>query len=228
LSRTRKTVDAAKPDFGLKESNPLVWLKERGYKTIIDIGANEGQFTCKILEVIPDAKYLCFEPIPEVYEQLKFNVKKYKNISIFNLALGERNGEAKININQYSPSSSILEMLELHKENFNFAIQTEQSRIRIARLDDFLSDEIDPPILLKIDVQGYEMDVLKGAERILGQSELIIIETTFIALYENQPLFEEVYDYMIGKGFKYAGNLEQLLSPKDNTILQADAIFVKK
>jgi hypothetical protein len=70
------------------------------------------------------------------------------------------------------------------------------------------------------------MYVLKGGERIAKGADLIIIETTFQPLYKGQPLFRDIYDWMLGAGFTYAGNMEQLLAPTDNQILQADAIFI--
>jgi hypothetical protein len=81
--------------------------------------------------------------------------------------------------------------------------------------------------LIKIDVQGYEMQVLKGGERVIQSADVIIIETTFVPLYKDQPLFADIYNYFTSRGFRYAGNIEQLLAPINNQILQADAIFIK-
>jgi len=58
-------------------------------------------------------------------------------------------------------------------------------------------------------------------------ADVIIIETTFIPLYKDQPLFEDIYSYLTNLGFLYAGNIEQLVSPKNHQILQADAVFIR-
>jgi FkbM family methyltransferase len=211
-----------------REAKKFSWLSNHQFKSIIDIGANEGQFAQKILHVFPTAEIHCFEPLPDVYERLKSNLSGQSKVYYYNYALGTSNAEMNIHRNEYSPSSSLLEMLDLHKSNFDFAIKSEATRIQTRTLDSFFSEPILNPVLLKIDVQGYEMQVLQGGELVLQQANVIIIETSFYELYKNQPLFEDIYSYLIRKGFRYVGNIEQLESPKDHQVLQADAVFIKK
>ena len=84
-----------------------------------------------------------------------------------------------------------------------------------------------PPILLKIDVQGYEDQVILGATRIMQQVDSIMIEMSFQPLYQGQPLFDEIYQLLISKGFTFAGNMDGLFSPLDGSILQSDGIFIR-
>jgi FkbM family methyltransferase len=211
-----------------KEAEKMAWLTEYQFHSIVDIGSNEGQFAKKILSVFPTAEIHCFEPLPEVYEKLKSNFRDRGNVHCYNYALGATHAEMDIHRNEYSPSSSLLEMLDLHKSNFDFAVKSEPTKIQTRTLDSFFKEPIVAPVLLKIDVQGYEMPVLQGGESVLQQANVVIIETSFYALYKNQPLFEDVYAYLTSKGFRYVGNIEQLESPKNHKVLQADAVFIKK
>jgi FkbM family methyltransferase len=203
------------------------WIGKFPINTIIDVGANQGQFAEKILKVFPKGALYCFEPLPDVFSQLRVNFGNRKNVHLYNFGLGEKDEEVVIFNNEYSPSSSLLEMLDLHKKNFDFAVKTSPRSISIKRLDDFADEFSQRPILIKIDVQGYEMQVIKGGEEVIGEADIIIIETTFQRLYKDQPLFNDIYEYFTKRGFYYAGNIEQLLSPVDKKILQADAIFIK-
>ena len=81
--------------------------------------------------------------------------------------------------------------------------------------------------LLKIDTQGYELEVLKGAARTLDRIDYILVETSFVPLYEGQANFRDVYAFLTGHGFEYAGSFEQMMSPLDGTVLQADGLFVR-
>jgi FkbM family methyltransferase len=210
-----------------KEIEKWEWIGKFSINTIIDVGANQGQFAEKILKVFPKGMLYCFEPLPDVFNQLRINFGDKKNVHLYNFGLGEKDEEVMIFNNEYSPSSSLLEMLDLHKKNFNFAVKTSPKTISIKRLDEFEAELTQKPILIKIDVQGYEMQVLRGGEKVIEEAEIIIIETTFQQLYKDQPLFNDIYEYFTKRGFYYAGNIEQLLSPIDKHILQADAIFIK-
>ena len=218
-----------KKEFKLKrEAKRLAWLSQYQFNTVVDVGANEGQFAEKILCVFPHANIYCFEPLPPVYQKLKLNFEKRANVHPFNFGLGAFASEMSMQYNEYSPSSSLLEMLELHKSNFDFAVKSVPIAIQIRTLDSFFMEPVTGPMLLKVDVQGYEMPVLQGADSILQQASVIILETCFYPLYKDQYLFEDLYEYLVKKGFRYVGSVEQLVSPKNQQILTADAVFIKK
>ena len=210
-----------------EEGKRFTWLKQYNLNTIIDIGANEGQFANKILSIFPNIEVHCFEPLKDAYQELQRNFKNQQNVHLYNCGLGESNSEKEIFKNEYSPSSSLLPMLDLHKVNFDYAVDVVPERITIRKLDEVMEDKVKRPLLVKIDVQGYEMFVLKGGQSVIKQADVVIIETSFYPLYSGQPLFEDIYDYFKNAGYKYVGNIEQLLVPVDFKILQADAIFVK-
>ena len=208
--------------------NSYTWLTELGIKTIIDIGANEGQFAEKITAILPEASLICFEPLPEPFRKLKEKFAGKPGFSCLEIALGEREGRQKIFRNEYSPSSSILPMKSAHKEAFDHARREFEEEISIRRLDSVAKQiKIAGPYLVKIDVQGYEKQVIDGGADIIKNAAMIIIETSFVELYENSPLFGDIYDKLTSLGFQYAGSLKQLPRPSDGKILQQDAIFQK-
>lgn len=211
------------------DSNRILWLRAIGINTILDIGANTGQFAQHIRRVIPDAMIYSFEPLPDCFEQLKENLANWVNFSAFNLALGDRTGELIFQRNEYSPSSSFLKMADLHREAFPYTRNTDHVTVTTRRLDD-LSQELSvkEPLLVKIDVQGYEGHVLRGGEGIIGRASVIIVETSFETLYEGQPRFDDIYRTLVSWGFAYSGAFDQLCSPQDGRPLQQDSIFVNQ
>lgn len=211
------------------KSSKFNWLRNLNIKTVFDIGANDGQFAGDINKILPDAFIYSFEPLHDVFEQLKKNTESISNIECLNFAVGNEDGESRINRSEYSQSSSMLKMGKLHKEAYPFTAKTFEEKIKVRKLDS-LSGSINvlKPVLLKMDVQGLELDVLKGATRLLQDIDVIITETSFFELYQNQSLFKEIFLHLDEKGFKYVGNLEQFPDTSDGKILQADSIFVKK
>ena len=205
------------------------WLKDYKFKTILDIGANEGQFADKMHALFPETMIYSFEPIPEAFTQLENNFKGNTQIKGINLALGESVGEITFNKNESSASSSFLEMSDTHVESFDFAVKTTPIKVKVDTLDHVMSKEnIAAPMLIKIDVQGFEDKVIKGGSDTIKQAEMVICEVSFVELYKGQLLFDDTYQIFKNMGFSYAGSIEQLRSPDTNRILQADAIFIKR
>jgi methyltransferase FkbM-like protein len=131
--------------------------------------------------------------------------------------------------NEFAPSSSLLPMTEAHKKAFPFTVQESCETVEVRRLDEIAGDLwLQDNILVKIDVQGYEDKVILGGERLIARAKLIVVEVSFQTLYEGQPLFDEIYRALTSKGFAYSGNLHQLKSPLDGSVLQADAIFLRE
>ena len=209
----------------LREENR--WIIHLKLNTIIDIGANEGQFAHKMRKLLPVVQIISFEPIPEVYNILVNSFHNDSLFSSFNIGLGESVKTTKMWLNEYSPSSSLLKMKE-HLNQFSFAKQQIAIDVKIDTLDRVLNlSMIRKPYLVKIDVQGYEENVLKGGRKVISSAEVVIIEVSYRQLYEDHMLFDGIYRQMQKMGFYFHGNYEQLLSPLNNEVLQADAIFLK-
>ncbi len=122
----------------------------------------------------------------------------------------------------------MLAMADLHTEAFPQTAGGRNENVPIRRLDGVLTGvEMDPDVLLKLDVQGFEDRVLDGAPRVLAKSQVVITEVSFEPLYHDQASFEDIYDRLRQAGFVLHGAWSQLLHPTDGRILQADAIFLR-
>ncbi len=214
--------------------NPRYSLGEYAYvasldiRTVIDVGAHTGEFARMIKTILPNAALFCFEPLREEFARLQQQMPNGDGFKAFNYALGERNETVEIHRSSYAQSSSLLPMAELHKEAFPLSAGHTTETVEVKRLDDVLKGfELKPEIAIKIDVQGFEDKVIAGGPETIGKAKAIIIEVSFRELYEGQPLFDKIFELLSDKGFKFMGNLYQLLSPIDGAPLQADALFVR-
>lgn len=205
------------------------WYQSNGFRTVIDVGAYIGAYALAIRHMLPGARIYAFEPQPENYQKLLQNLPSPQHLRAFCTALGEQRGETSFWQSEFSPSSSVLPMADLHKQTFPQTAGGRQVTLPIAPLDDFLDEmELTPPVLLKLDVQGYEEKVLLGAKRLLPLVDYVLTEVSFRPLYEGQASFDQLNGLLRASGFTYAGNFETLVSPFDGSILQADALFVRQ
>lgn len=225
ISKAPITLNGLKvePDFISKHN----WILKYKFETIIDIGANKGQFAARFRVLFPEAWIYSFEPIPEVYDQLSKLFELDAKFKAFNLGLGKQSGTIDFFQNEFSDSSSALPMKSLHKENFPFTVKEKQIQIKVECLDEVMNSiPVSKPLLVKIDVQGFEEMVILGGENTIKNASVIIVEVSFCELYEDQIYFNTIYDHFQRLGFTYRGNYGQLLSPIDGSVLQADAIFI--
>lgn len=118
-----------------REVDKFKWLKEIGIDTIIDIGANEGQFAYFLRSLMPDAMMYSFEPLKDCYEALLKNRGGDPRFKAFNLAISDRCGEVPFHRSSFSQSSSLLPSDQLHKENFPFAAEETLITVQSVTLD---------------------------------------------------------------------------------------------
>ena len=204
------------------------WIRELGLATVLDIGANTGQYALTAREVFPSARIISFEPLPDCFAELTRRMKSDPNFTALNIGLGDTPGELNIQRNEFSPASSFLPLNDTHKTAFDFARRTQPVAVRVERLDDVAKKlALVSPYLAKLDVQGFEDRVIRGGETTLRGAALLIVEMAYEPLYDGQPLFREVYDQICALGFAYRGALDQLHCPRTGKLLQADGVFMK-
>ena len=220
--------------IGLKVSlikkSEMMWLQKMNIKTVLDIGANTGQSAQSFHNIFPDSFIYSFEPLNDCFSQLNFNMKNVKNFKSFKIALGDKKGLQNIYKNDFTPSSSLLQMSDLHKNTYPFTSHETIETIEVDTLDNIVEKfDLKTNILLKIDVQGYEDKVLIGSIDTLKRVKVIIIEATFQELYKGQPLFSDIYDFLHKNGYIFAGIFgDEMKNPNDGTPLQADCVFINK
>jgi FkbM family methyltransferase len=212
----------------LKLTRHSSWLKAAGIQTVIDVGAHKGEFASAIASILPEARIYAFEPLPECFSTLRQRLGHRSGFTAYRAALGDSEGEVSFLRSNFSKASSLLCMTNLHKEAFPWSAETSPITVSVAPLDSYLPEmEVTPKTLLKIDVQGYEAEVLRGAVRSLNSIDYILMEVTFEELYEGQALFDDIYRFLSACGFSYHGSWDELLSP-DGRVLQSDALFIRQ
>nr|WP_290224460.1 FkbM family methyltransferase [Trichocoleus desertorum] len=208
------------------ERRKTLWLRNMEIETILDVGANTGQFAKFMHELFPRATLYSFEPLQDCYEELLDQFKDVPEFQAFNVALGDETGTVEMHRSEYSPSSSLLCMNELHKTSFPYSKQESLQKVDIVCLDDMANRlKLRKPMLVKLDVQGYEDKVISGGKNVINQADIVITELSVEQLYDGQPLFDDIYKTMASMGFQYRGNYDQLCSPDDGRVLQVDGIF---
>lgn len=204
------------------------WLRRREIRTVLDVGANIGQFSSAIRIILPGAHIHAFEPLQACYGDLDARSASLQPMTCHAFALGDSDGEATIHQNTAAASSSLLRLGRRHANAFPTARVSADESIQVRTLDAIAPElALSGPVLLKIDVQGYELHVLRGAEHTLPLVDTMILETSFSQLYEGQPLFDELYRYVTQRGFRYHGSIERIIDPANGEILQEDSLFMR-
>jgi len=204
------------------------WLRSQGIRTIIDIGANTGQFAQAIHMVIPEAAIYAFEPLPDCFEMLKARMAGVVSFYSYNLALGDKEGLIAFYRSSSTPSSSPRMMSALHQRLYPHTSQVTTIQVPVSRLDTVFQEvDIADNLLIKVDVQGYEDVVIRGGEQLFSKARIVIIEVSFEQLYEEQPSFDQLYQQLKMLGFEFRGALEQFANPLNGNVAFADCIFTQ-
>jgi FkbM family methyltransferase len=229
ITRAGKVILGRTRHFGSSGTDKFKWVREMNIKTVIDVGAHEGESALEFHKFFPDAKIYCFEPLSDCFVRLNNNTRNVTNFRSFNLALGDAKDILTMHRSEFSASSSLLKMAELHKKAFPYSSGESLETVEVDTLDNIAQElELEDNILLKIDVQGYEYKVIIGSQVILKRVKIIIIETSFQELYEGQPQFSTIYKLLHEQGFVYSGSWGELRNPLNGAPLQQDSIFIKR
>ena len=201
-------------------------LSRFDFKTVVDIGANKGQFSLLSRQCFSDAKIVAFEPLSVPAETFKKVFENDKNVKLYNVAIGPNEGQAVMHISQSDDSSSLLPISDLQEQIFPGTSEVDIATIDVAPLDRFLSiDDINSPALLKLDVQGFELDALRGCESLLSSFDLIYCECSFVELYSGQKMASDIIAWLYKRGFTLKGAYNMSYDDKGLAI-QADFMFM--
>lgn len=182
---------------------------------IFDIGAARGEWTKELLHVFPHAQYLMFDPLKENEIPLKNINNSFPNVAFHCCALGEKNGEIEFNVHADQSSK------------FTSEWGGEKRIIPLRTLDSFLIESKEMKTnIMKIDVQGAELDVLSGASKILETCKVVQVEVSFRKVYNGAPLAHEIINFFSEKGFRIFDIASTFKRENDRALLQADVFFV--
>lgn len=205
------------------------WIHDIGIKTVLDIGGNVGRYSKTMQYLFPNAQIIAFEPLPSCFEQMKKLMDEYPKFNAYNIGLGDSEAMMEMEESNHDPSSSLLPMGELHKDAFPFAEGGKKKEVVIRKLDNLESEmNLQYPLMIKVDVQGFEDKVIAGGTSIFSKAKILLLELSFQELYQDQPFFDDIYEMIKPMGFKFYGNLGLMKHPKTGLPLDADCLFVKE
>ncbi len=216
------------PKFSLAAFQMISRAKLAGVqpRTVIDTGANIGKFTVASSRLFLDAEVFPIEPDPLVAKQLYKNVGPSIANNVRVTAVGDKTGTVTFHVNRDSQVSSILPLGEDRIGYFPESTVVNQITVPLITLDDLFGDvRLEEPILLKIDVQGFEDRVIAGASELLSRVEWVLMEVSFSKLYEGERDFNSIVELMKKQGFNFVRPLDFHISPKNNEIIEMDALF---
>jgi FkbM family methyltransferase len=184
--------------------------------TIIDIGAAQGTWTQKALNVWPSAKFELIEPLIEQQQILKNLKIEHSNIDYYMAAAGENKGEITMNVS-----------IDLDGSGIYGEDSANARKVSILRIDD-LCNERPGDFFLKLDTHGYEIPILKGALKTLKNTSVLVIEVYGFFVSPTGLLFNQLSTYLDDLGFRLIDIVDIMRRPGDQAFWQADAFFIRK
>lgn len=173
---------------------------------VIDVGANRGQFALDVKRATPAARVVSFEPLPheaDIYEEIFDSSSTHQ---LVRKALAASSGRALMHVSGAPDSSSLLPIGAGQREAFPGTAEVAEVDVDAVTLDGTAADlGLDARSLLKLDVQGAELDVLRGGDDTLQRFRWIYLEMSFVELYEGQPLATDLIAHLRSRGFELIG-----------------------
>ncbi len=195
------------------------------FSTIIDVGANVGKFSRAALGFWPEVTVIAFEPLPDVARSLEVQEEWAKRIEIHVVALGATDGRTAFYPHKYSLASSPLPVAASVQERYEWAREMQPIDVPLRRLDGVLAGrELRRPILLKLDVQGFELEVLKGAPDTLAGVDAVLLEQSFDSFYQGQALFSESDQFLRDAGWRLVRPLDW--RKEHGRIVEVDCLYI--
>lgn len=168
----------------------------RGLRTVVDVGANVGQWSTMLLNLISPEKLVIIEPQPSAFTELEKRFGARASVELHNVAVGDADGSIRLRVTRDTTGASVLppreEMRDLIGQNWTVESEIE---VPIRKLDTLLAGTSDIS-LLKIDVQGFEKAVLAGAAQVLARTDFLLIELNYMPQYVGGSWFGEIHEIL--------------------------------
>jgi FkbM family methyltransferase len=196
---------------------------------ILDVGANVGQFGQGMRRLDYMGHIVSFEPLSSAFLELTKRAQKESLWDAINIALGDFDGSAEINISMDSQSSSLLGILPSHTNRYSSASYSGKESITVKKLDSIFDQyaQAFQSIYLKIDAQGFERKIIEGGVNSLSRINGIQMEVSIIPLYQDECLLPEMLKLMNEAGYTLMSLEPGYSDPKSGQLLQVDCIFFR-
>jgi FkbM family methyltransferase len=207
------------------EHAPL--LANLSCECVVDVGANRGQFALAARKVFPQAAIYSFEPLAEPALIFKKIFDQDPQVTLYPYAIGKEKTNSTIYITRDDDSSSLLRATKMQTDTFPGAAEKEIRQVTVYPLSQLIAPASLPPAsLLKIDVQGYELEVLQGCEDLLPKFSHLYIECSFVELYAGQALAHQIIRWLGERNFVLS-SIHNLYYGKNGMAVQGDFLFSK-
>jgi FkbM family methyltransferase len=210
--------------FGDTELRKLFAFLPRRCPTYVDVGAFDGRFFETVRREVRLTSALLIEPQPEYHALLQARFGRATGVRIVNRLVGEGRATVPFHANVQAATSSILEIDQAVVRGSFDTSRRHTTTMETVSLDELTADADEAIGLLKIDVQGAELEVLKGASRTLRRTEHIWIEVSFRPLYFGSPVFGDLHLFLQDREFRLVSLLEGFRGA-GGELLQADCLF---
>jgi FkbM family methyltransferase len=195
---------------------------------IVDVGANRGQFALIARKVFPKARIHSFEPLEEPIKIFKNIFRNDQSVTLYPYAIGRERTTTIIHVTRDDDSSSLLTVTSMQSSIFPGATEVEARQVAVFSLSQLLDAETIPPAsLLKIDVQGFELDVIRGSEDIINKFSHLYIECSFVELYKDQALAHQIISWLEQRDFILSG-VHNMYYERNGTAIQGDFLFTNR
>jgi FkbM family methyltransferase len=223
---TLKGTQAAKLSLGHIDTLELLRLASlAGISVIYDIGANVGTWSLLAKALVPYVRIEAFEPLPKHQAEFLRNFTGTADVTLHSVALGSDNAAATFHVTDFSDASSFLQPNEASWSQFGVR-EVQRFPLSVVRLDDYRRDRKLPrPDLIKLDIQGFELEALRGAPECLTSAEAVITEVSFIEYYEGQCLFHDMVTYLAQFGLLLRAF--GVNTPTGTPVGQTDVLFMR-
>jgi FkbM family methyltransferase len=221
-----KRYNKSDTEFG----NLCKMLTQSHIDQVIDVGANTGQFAQELRAHGYTGEIISFEPTSDAWNVLIENSKNDTKWRVAHrCAVGNIDGKSEINISSNSVSSSLLEMDKQHLDAAPDSFYLAKETVELCTLDTHFRNNgsLSKASFLKIDTQGYEINVLQGAASILPHVKGIQIELSLVKLYEGQMTYKNLIELLESDGYEIWSVIPGFINKSTGRMLQFDAIFFK-
>jgi FkbM family methyltransferase len=203
----------------------LADLAAKGFKpkSILDVGANKADWSTIAVEHFPDASFLMIEPQREMAPFLEEFCRQHPKARHLEAGAGAASGELSLTIwDDYQGSSFLPE------ENTPLTIGKNRRTVKIITVDSLYDGDAELPDLVKMDVQGFELEVLKGGQKLFGRTEIFILEVLLYEFLPHAPLFSEVVGFMAQRGYEAYELPGYMRRPLDGALAVVDIAFIRR
>jgi FkbM family methyltransferase len=211
-------------EFGVDAFQDMAFHVRSPSPVVLDIGANTGQSITRLRRHMPGSVIHSFEPSPSVFAKLRANTSGIGGLQLWNCAIGATGGEVILNENSNSDLSSVL---PLGPNGWGSVLG--QTKVNCRTLDEFVETEgLDQIDILKVDTQGYELEIFKGAESTMRSNKiaLVFFEINFEALYLDLPGLPELFDFLTTRGFRLVSIYD--IHHNNGLAGWGDALFIRQ